>query len=364
MEISKGLAKIDFKKFDLTKNSILLELFGQLQDYCSDTDENLTQFKKLRMIVTQVNVFKELTESNDHSTTIMALIRKIETLGLDSDTAKWAVKLVADALKIKNKISYGTSSVKTNVVQAPVKKIAKPSKPATSFKKTISPKPRATQSSPAYVSPNNSVKRTAVSANKPSAKVKTPYKSVSTSNQVLFHNVSALISILLSVGGIFRQILSPVGGAGFVITYIVLIVISIFFAIYAVGSDQNPAAIFHSIALLIYIYTLLLILGLSYIYAGLLMVSIFILLLGLIILITDPDFGSWALTLFGLILLNTSLIGSNILPQSGAFISTSIISIITSFSVYRAFDDYEEGFGALFVLYLIGTLVQFVFLFL
>ena len=364
MEISKGLAKIDFKKFDLTKNSILLELFGQLQDYCSDTDENLTQFKKLRMIVTQVNVFKELTESNDHSTTIMALIRKIETLGLDSDTAKWAVKLVADALKIKNKISYGTSSVNTNVVQAPVKKIAKPSKPATSFKKTISPKPRATQSSPAYVNPTNTVKRTSVTP-KTNYVTKAPtYKTSIITNKPVFYLISGIISILLAIGGLVLQIFFPIGGTALIITYSILVVASILFAGFSAYDVEEEASLIHAVATIVYIYTLLLIFGFGFVLSGLLMISVFIFLVGLAMMIEDVDFKSWAVTLLSLILLNTSLIGVNLLPGIVPFVSTSVLAIISGISSSVAFNDYEEGYGALNSLYFFGLLVQFVFLFL
>jgi hypothetical protein len=333
MDIIKGLAKLDLKMFDLSKNSTLLELFGQLQDYCSDTEENLTQFKKLKMIVTQVNIFKELTESSDHSTAIMALIRKIETLGLDSETAKWSVKLIADTLKIKNNISYGTGSVNTNVVQAPVKKIAKSSKPATSLPKTN------------YVS-----------------KVPT-YKTSIITNKPVFYLISGIISILLAIGGLVLQIFFPIGGTALIITYSILVVASILFAGFSADDFEEEASLIHAFATIVYIYTLLLIFGFGFVLSGLLMISVFIFLVGLAMMIEDVDFKSWAVTLLSLILLNTSLIGVNLLPGIVPFVSTSVLAIIAGISCSVAFNDYEEGYGALNSLYFFGLVVQFVFLF-
>jgi hypothetical protein len=337
MEIKKGLKKI---KSDLGVKFSKLDpklILNYLLDYCSDTVSNKLEFEKFKQIQSQIDIIG-LKISNTENDQV--IVDKIVSKRFSLEDAVWSINALNYALDKELFVAK---------INAPIKKKSKIKaanlKSKASSKKTLKTKK-------------------VVSSNK----ARTPaYKAKSTGNKALFYNASALISILLAIGGLVRQIQDPLSGPFPVIAYLVLIVFSFFLFIFAVSNSENAAAVVHSIGLLIYIYSLFLILGMGFIYSGLAIVSVIIMFLGIGLIISDDYLSSGAAStvLFGLLLFNLSLIEGGILTGIVPFITTGVavaISLLASIAEYS--DDFEVGgYGTLNGIFFLGALIQFVFLF-
>jgi hypothetical protein len=344
MGIEQGIARIDLKKYDFRRQISLSVMLGELQDYCSDSTENLNDFKKFKMILNQLNIIKELQASNDVSSSIPKLVKELKVLGIDEGGSLWALEIVVKKLNLKynfkkNSVTNNQSLNATNPTGASI-------------------------NSKRQVKKSNGVKQPQVSSGganiNANLKRKKYFKPRGNSWLLSAIFLTVVSSIFFLVRG-----LNYISGPIPIYSSFALMGISFFYLIKALDFNNRSLIILSIVSFSLSFYSMLLAFGFGFIYGAIFILGLLIAAVASIVAIDDDDFeiGNFVGISIGLSTLNFALIQASIYSGGWVIGLTSVLISIEIFAALKAFSDYEEGFGVILFASAIAKIIHMLFVF-